>query len=75
VSNPAGLAQYHLSERGSNADRQVGLNIYYQSERVLAYPAKSNEAGLDQYHRSERESGAAIQNGKEIYHQSEWYGK
>lgn len=31
-SNPSGLAQYHLSERGSNADRQVGLEIYHQSE-------------------------------------------
>jgi hypothetical protein len=74
-SNPAGLAQYHLSERGSNADRQVGLDIYYQSERVQAYPAESNDAGLAQYHRSERESGAALQNGLAIYHQSEWHGK
>ncbi len=74
-SNPAGLAQYQLSERGSNADRQVGLDIYYQSERVQAYPAENNAAGLAQYHRSERESGAALQNGLEIYHQSEWYGK
>ena len=74
-SNPTGLAQYHLSERGSNANQQVSLDIYYQSERVQAYPAESNEAGLAQYHRSERESGAALQNGLEIYHQSEWHGK
>jgi hypothetical protein len=74
-SNPTGLAQYHLSERGLNADRQVGLDIYYQSERVQAYPTESNAAGLAQYHRSERESGAALQNGLEIYHQSEWHGK
>jgi hypothetical protein len=71
VSNPAGLAQYHLSERGSYADRQAGLDIYYQSERVQAYPAESNEAGLAQYHLSERESGAVLQKGLEIYHQSE----
>ena len=74
-SNPAGLAQYQLGERGSSAARQAGLDIYYQSERVLAYPAESNAAGLAQYHRSERESGAALQNGLEIYHQSEWHGK
>jgi len=74
-SNSSGLAQYHLSERGSNAERQVGLDIYYQSERVQAYPAESNEAGLALYHRSERESGAALQNGLEMYHQSEWHGK
>ena len=74
-SNPSGLAQYHLSERGSNADRQVGLGIYYQSERVQAYPATRNKAGLAQYYSSERESGEAIQNGLEIYHQSEWHGK
>lgn len=74
-SNSAGLAQYHLSKRGSNANRQAGLEVYYQSERVQAYPAKSNAAGLAQYHRSEWESGSAIQNGLEIYHQSEWHGK
>ena len=74
-SNPSGLAKYHVSERGSNADRQVGLDIYYQSEHVQAYPAKINEAGLAQYYRSERESGPAIQNGLEIYYQSERYGK
>ena len=74
-SNPLGLAQYHLSERSSNANRQLGLDIYHQSERVLAYPAKSNEAGLAQYHRSEWESDAAIQNSMDIYHQSEWHGK
>ena len=75
TSNEAGLAQYHLSERGSIADRQSGMEIYFQSERVEVYPAKINEAGLDQYHRSEWGSGAAIQNGLEIYHQSEWHGK
>ena len=75
TSNEAGLAQYYLSERGSIADRQDGMKIYFQSERVEAYPAKSNEAGLAQYHRSEWGSGAAIQNGLEIYHQSEWHGK
>jgi hypothetical protein len=74
-SNPSGLAQYRLSERGSIVDRQAGLEIYLQSERVQAYPDKVNKAGLDQYYRSERESGAAIQNGLEIYHQSEWHGK
>jgi len=75
ASNPSGLAQYHLSERGSNVDRQAGMAIYYQSEQVQAYSAKSNEAGLAQYHGSEWESGAGIQNGLEIYHQSEWHGK
>ena len=74
-SNPSGLAQYYLSERGPNADRKVGMGIYYQSERVQEYPAESNEAGLAEYHRSERESGAAPQNGLETYHQSEWHGK
>lgn len=74
-SNPSGLAQYQLSERGLYVTKQVGMDIYYQSERLQAYPAKSNEAGLAQYHRSERESGVAIQNGLEIYHQSEWHGK
>jgi len=52
-SNPSGLAQYHLSERGSIADQQAGMEIYFQSERVDAYPAKVNEAGLNQYHQSE----------------------
>jgi hypothetical protein len=70
--NEAGLAQYHRSEWGSASVVENGLGIYYQSERVQAYPAKSNEAGLAQYHRSERESGIAIQNGLEKYHQSEW---
>jgi len=74
-SNPSGQAQYQLSERGLNTTKQVGMDIYFLSERVQAYPAKSNEAGLAQYHRSEWESGAAIQNGLEIYHQSEWHGK
>jgi len=74
-SNPSGLAQYHLSERGSNADRKIGMDIYYQSEREQAYPAESNEAGLAKYHRSEQESGAALQNGLETYHQGEWHGK
>ena len=74
-SNPSGLAQYQLSERGLDKAKQVGMDIYFQSERVQAYPAKSNEAGLAQYHRSEWGSGAAIQNGLEIYHQSEWHGK
>ena len=74
-SNPSGLAQYQLSERGLDRAKQVGLDIYFQSERVEAYPAKINEAGLAQYHRSEWGSGAAIQNGLEIYHQSEWHGK
>lgn len=31
-SNPAGLAQYHLSERGRNAASMDGLEVYYQSE-------------------------------------------
>jgi hypothetical protein len=74
-SNPSGLAQYQLSERGLDKAKQVGMDIYFQSERVQAYPAKSNEAGLAQYHRSEWGSDAAIQNGLEIYHQSEWHGK
>lgn len=75
TSNEAGLAQYYLSERGSISGRQAGMEIYFQSERVEAYPAKINDAGLAQYHRSEWGSGAAIQNGLEIYHQSEWHGK
>ena len=70
--NEAGLAKYHRSEWESASAVENGLGIYYQSERVQAYPAKSNEAGLAQYHLSERESGIAIQNGLEEYHQSEW---
>ena len=73
--NKEGLAKYHRSEWESASAVENGLGIYYQSERVQAYPAKSNEAGLAQYQRSERESGIPIQNGLEKYHQSEWHGK
>jgi hypothetical protein len=47
------LAIYQGSEHSANEANQNGLAIYAQSERVLAYPARSNEAGLAQYHRSE----------------------
>lgn len=52
-SNSEGLAQYHLSERGAYVTATNGLDIYYRSERVLAYPAISNERGLAIYHQSE----------------------
>ena len=52
-SNQSGMAQYHLSERGSIADGQAGIEIYLQSERVEAYPAKASAAGLELYHQSE----------------------
>lgn len=78
TGNEAGLAQYHRIEWRSPLANPNGLDIYYRSERMQAYPSKSdillaisNEAGLAQYHRSERETFAAIQNGLAIYHQSE----
>ena len=52
-SNPSGLVQYHLSERGLVANRQAGMEIYFLSERVEAYPANINEAGFARYHQSE----------------------
>ena len=91
TSNEQGQALYHRSEWSASQANQSGLNLYHQSERVNAYPAKSNEAGLEQYHQSEHESFKAADgmtiyhqsergsfktaDGMTIYHQSEWFGK
>lgn len=82
TSNAAGLAQYHRSEWGAPVANQNGLDIYYRSERLRAYPDKnvaaskeSNAANLAQYYRSERSAHAANQKGLYIYHMSEWLGK
>ena len=70
-NNADGLAQYQRSERSAYSTNQTGLALYFQSERLLAYPASSNEKGLAIYHLSERSVSPAITNGLDLYHQSE----
>ena len=77
-SNAEGLAIYQASEHSANVANQKGQAIYAQSERVLAYPAKSNAAGLAIYHQSEWMQPANWVHSSDPlfqYHQSEWFGK
>jgi len=52
-SNEAGLAIYHLSERGAHAANQLGLEIYHQSERAQAVDWASSHDPYFKYHQSE----------------------
>jgi len=77
-SNLEGLAQYYRSERAAHVTNQKGQQIYFQSERVNAYPPKNNQIGLVIYHQSERTQAVNwVQSNDPYfkYHQSEWFGR